>query len=93
MRPKPWANGSADGTGLQVDSSARRSAGGEGQSSRASADSTQAATPQAFGDDMDVPWYCARPASMWRGIGARAPPGAQSVGNQPSGVGPRLENV
>ena len=55
MSPKPWANGSADGTGLQVDSSARRSAGGEGRSSRASADSTQAATPQAFGDDMEVP--------------------------------------
>jgi hypothetical protein len=41
---------------------------------------------------MEVPWYCALPCSVWRGTGAIAPPGAQSVGKNPSGVGPREVN-
>ena len=52
---------------------------------------TQAIPPQALGEDMEVPWYWAVPWRVWRGTGAMAPPGAQSVGSQPSGVGPREE--
>ena len=40
---------------------------------------------------MEVPWYWAVPWRVCRGTGAMAPPGAQRVGSQPSGVGPRDE--
>ena len=50
------------------------------------------ASPPVWGlSDAEPDW--ARPAKTCLGTGAIAPPGAQSVGSHPSGVGPRLENV
>eukprot|EP00966_Prymnesium_polylepis_P012459 286397-Prymnesium_polylepis.1 len=91
MRPAPCANGSSSIRTAEFSRARRSSMGPTLRPCWRSAESTHAATPQALGELMDVPWYCALPWSVWRGTGAMAPPGAQRLGRRPSGVGPREE--
>ena len=91
--PKASAPPSAPSTTRAVLTRARRSSAGVRETPCwLRAERTVAATPHAFGDAIDVPWYWALPWRLWRGTGAMAPPGAQSVGKKPSGVGPREVN-
>ena len=81
IRPAPCAKTSDVSTATAEFSSARLSSIGFGCTPACrNAERTHAATPQAFGDDIEVPWYWALPWRQWRGIGEIAPPGAQSVG-------------
>ena len=58
------------------------------------ADRRRAMPPQAFGDDMEVPFMSWRTCSVHWGTGAIAPPGAdRTTPVAPSAVGPRLDQV